>query len=127
MKGYKGFKVSQEGKLQCRLTDFEEGKAYKVAGEAIACVNGYHFCKNLRKVLTESNYKLTEGHYYAQIEAKGDFDTEGFKKCATQITIKKLLSMNEVMAELGGRKLKPVEESDFLLKTIPLLMAFLSV
>ena len=83
MKGYKVFNSD----WTCRGFQYEVGKTYEMDEKPIICVQGFHFCKNLKDCFYY--YPFREDIKIAEVEMLGDFDTDEHtsKICTNKIKI----------------------------------------
>ncbi len=85
MKGYKVFNSD----WTCRGFQYEVGKTYEMDEKPIICVQGFHFCKNLKDCFYY--YPFREDTKIAEVEMLGDFDIDNYehtsKVCTNKIKI----------------------------------------
>lgn len=94
--GYKGF----DKDLKCRDFQYEVGKEYECE-KAVACEEGFHFCKNPLDVLKFyppcTYFNIPR---YCVVEGSGDFDLSVEDKvCCTKIKIIKEISLRELVEQ----------------------------
>ena len=70
MRGYKAFKND----WTCRGFQYEVGKTYEMDEKPIICVQGFHFCKDLKDCFYYSPF--SSDTKIAEVEMLGDFDIE---------------------------------------------------
>ena len=90
MKGYKGMTKD----MTCRGMKFEIGGTYHVDGEIELCLNGLHFCKNLRDVF--DFYARKDDNRYFEVETDKPVKTDGKKSVTSDLTIVRELADKEV-------------------------------
>ena len=90
MKGYKGMTKD----MTCRGMKFEIGSTYHVDGEIELCLNGLHFCKNLRDVF--DFYARENDNRYFEVETDKPVKTDGKKSVTSKLTIIRELADKEV-------------------------------
>lgn len=85
MKGYKVFNSD----WTCRGFQYEVGKTYEIDEKPIICVQGFHFCKDLKDCFYY--YPFREDTKIAEVEMLGDFDIDNYehtsKVCTNKIKI----------------------------------------
>lgn len=94
IRGYKGF----DKDLKCLDFQYEVGKEYE-CDNAIACVEGFHFCENPVEVLLFYPPFLESGcSRYCEVEGSGEFDlSKSHKVCCTKIKIIRELTLKELL------------------------------
>ena len=94
MIGYKAF----DKDLRCRGFQFEVGKTYSTGRkkeELKVCSNTvFHFCRELHRIDSESNYRLSESRV-CEVIATGDIVGEGSKFGTNEIMILRELTQEE--------------------------------
>lgn len=124
MKGYKAMYVDSSGNLYCMpdgentLQFYEVGKTYKMKDyEVIFCRSGFHYCINLKDCF--NFYPFSDLTAICEIEAGGKIQSYTHKSVCSEITIKRILSTDEVKKEAGKliKKSSLVEESEFVEKS----------
>ena len=93
MLAYKGFNAD----FTCRGFRFEVGETYTVAGEIVACRNGFHACENPFDVWSYYPVVADDGSMarYAEVEMSGATAKDGDKIAAAEITINAELRLPE--------------------------------
>ena len=111
IRGYKGF----DKDLKCRDFQYEVGKEYECKN-AVACVEGFHFCKNPFDVFKFYRPSVENGlNRFCKVEGSGKFDLSKEKKiCCSKIKIVKEISLQELIEE----QIKFVDENHKNKKTI---------
>ena len=95
MLAYKGLNAD----FTCRGFHFDVGETYTVAGEIVACKNGFHACENPFAVWSYYPVVADDGSLarYAEVVLSGATAKDGDKIAAAQITIKAELRLPEFM------------------------------
>ena len=88
---YKGF----DENFSCRKFQYEVGKTYELDGDVVVCKRGFHACANPLDVFT---YYPPGKSRYAIVEQSGTVDELLDKTASSSITIKKELSLAELIA-----------------------------
>ena len=93
MLAYKGFNAD----FTCRDFHFDVGETYTVAGEIVACKNGFHACENPFDVWSYYPVVADDGSLarYAEVVLSGATAKDGDKIAAAEITIKAELRLPE--------------------------------
>jgi len=93
MLAYKGLNAD----FSCRGFHFDVGETYTVAGEIVACKNGFHACENPFDVWSYYPVVADDGSLarYAEVVLSGATAKDGDKIAAAQITIKAELRLPE--------------------------------
>ncbi|OIV47588.1 hypothetical protein BK025_02935 [Sodalis sp. TME1] len=93
---YKGFNAD----LTCRDYQFEIGKTYHHDGAVEVCVSGFHACEYPLDVFA---YYGPANHRFAEVEISGNIahEEEGDKLASSTITIKKELSLHQMLDRAG--------------------------
>jgi len=88
---YKGF----DENFSCREFQYEVGKTYELDRDVVVCRSGFHACANPLDVFT---YYPPGKSRYAIVEQSGTVDELLDKTASSSITIKKELSLAELIA-----------------------------
>ena len=93
MKGYKVFNHD----WTCRGFHYEVGKTYSEDVAPKCCIQGFHFCKNIRDCFNYYDFDPT--NKVAEINALGeiDFNNEDSKCCTNKIEIVREITWHEVL------------------------------
>ena len=93
--GYKGFdKDFRDNDFSCPRIKYEVGKTYKHAGSIAVYESGIHFFENPLDVLI---YYAPTNSRFALVEAKGNIDADKNIFVASEITIVKELTLDELI------------------------------
>ena len=79
MIGYKAFNKD----LTCRGFQYEIGQTYSMEKSPVPCERGFHFCKSIAE--TYKYYKMSDNTRICKIEALGEVQIDGDKKCCTNV------------------------------------------
>ena len=91
MKGYKVFNSD----WTCRGFQYEVGKTFVDLKKPTICECGFHFCE--KPVDCFNYYDFDPNNKVAEVEATGEFDTDGIKTCTNRIKILREVSWEEVL------------------------------
>ena len=91
MRGYKVF----EPDWTCKGFQYEVGKTYEIEDKPILCKKGFHFCE--KAIDCFSFYEFTPDNKVAEVDALGEWVSDGRKSCTNKITILRELSWEEVL------------------------------
>ena len=83
MRALKGF----DADLSCRGHKFEVGQTYTVAGEIVACHNGFHAIPEDQHPLAVFNYYPPAGSRFCIVELGGKTDSNGDKVAAEILSV----------------------------------------
>ena len=104
---YKAFALTEFGELRCRDTYYELGKRTSVRGALKICSNGIHYCTNLFEIFNYYSGLYGEEFVIAECEVSEEKQSaypNGTKCCARWIIPKKILSREELIELMNGRR-----------------------
>ena len=108
IKGYKIFKLTSFGNLQCRDFIFSEDKVNVVRGSIVACETGFHFCEKIEDCFMYYPFLkkkdacgiITE-YAVCEVQGYGLYDKHDDKYAVSNLVINRRLSLKEVYSLLG--------------------------
>lgn len=88
-----GFKHLDEG-MQCHGFKFEVGKTYRHKGKLTLCESGFHFCRDLSKLIYYKDIFQGSTHF---VRCRNVIGHSEDKECCSEITIGRALTFQEMM------------------------------